>query len=326
LADVDGDGLDEIFIGEESGGLHAYRADGSVLTGWPVYGSGGQERHTPAIVDVDNDGDLEIFVASGWITGGVHMFAYHHDGSLLDGFPFVFDGSVDTFPVIGDVDGDGNLEVVFANGTGVFVYSTSGVIERWIPTASVSFYGGAPTLADMDGDGVPEIIRQSNEALSVVRGDGSSYPGWPVTFPGDWQGESAPVVGDVNGDQLPEIIITTHDAGTLDIGEVRVYDRNGILLQGFPKILPIGPGGVPAIADIDLDGRNEIIILGNYWDGYTGFYDKVWVYDLGGPSHGAIEWGQFMGDPRHQGVYAPSGYWWKTFLPIVVKSEENGVP
>ena len=38
LADVDGDGLDEIFIEEEDGALHAYRANGSVLPGWPVSG------------------------------------------------------------------------------------------------------------------------------------------------------------------------------------------------------------------------------------------------------------------------------------------------
>lgn len=49
LADVDWDGLDEIFIDEEDDRLHGYRADGSVLPGWPVveYDTG-QGRRTPA--------------------------------------------------------------------------------------------------------------------------------------------------------------------------------------------------------------------------------------------------------------------------------------
>ncbi|HUU98644.1 MAG TPA: hypothetical protein VM487_23165 [Phycisphaerae bacterium] len=61
-----------------------------------------------------------------------------------------------------------------------------------------------------------------------------------------------------------------------------------------------------AIAAIDLDGRNEIIVTGSYWDGYSGDYDKVWAYDLGGDTHGRIEWGQFGGGPRHQNLYRPA--------------------
>jgi hypothetical protein len=71
----------------------------------------------------------------------------------------------------------------------------------------------------------------------------------------------------------------------------------------FPKLIPLGFGAVPAIADIDLDGRNEIIVTGNYWSGVNGFFDKLWVYDLGGSNHGAVEWGQFGGGPEHRGVY-----------------------
>ena len=62
-------------------------------------------------------------------------------------------------------------------------------------------------------------------------------------------------------------------------------------------------GATPAIADIDLDGRNEIIVNGSFWNGFSGMYPKVWAYDLGGGTHGAVEWGQFMGGPRHQGRY-----------------------
>jgi len=107
LADVDGEGLDEIFLEEEDWALHAYRANGTVLPGWPTSGPGGQERHTPAIGDLDGNGDLEIVTASGWTSPGVYILAYHHDGTSVSGFPVLINGHVDTFPVIGDVDGDG---------------------------------------------------------------------------------------------------------------------------------------------------------------------------------------------------------------------------
>jgi uncharacterized repeat protein (TIGR01451 family) len=312
LADVDGDGLDEIFIGEEDNALHAYKADGSVLPGWPRYGFGGQERHTPAIADLDGDGDLEIVTAGSTLSSGLGLFAYHHDGTEVAGFPIVFpNGFPDTFPAIGDVDGDGALEIVVVTKEPappwevlVHVLSDDGAAEWTLATSSDVSYGTAPALADLDGDAIPEIVVQTEESIDVWYGDGTVFPGWPVSWGGGyWLGNSAPVAGDVDGDQLPEIVVTSHLAGSGKTGLVRVYNADGTSHPEFPITLLIGSGAVPAIADLDLDGRNEIIITGNYWNGISGYYDKVWAYDLGGPQHGRVEWEQFGGGPRHRGYY-----------------------
>ncbi len=312
LADVDGDGIDEIFLGEEDWKVHAYRADGSVLPGWPASGSGGQEKHTPAIADLDGDGDLEILSASGWTTPGVYLQGYHHDGTAIAGFPVLFPGGhVDTFPVVGDVDGDGEPEIVVMTRLSSYpwscvvnVLSADGTTD-WTKVLGDSVpYGTAPALADLDGDAIPEIVVQLEGALEVVRGDASSPPGWPVVWStSHWLGNSSPVVGDVDGDASPEIVVTSQPAGSSTGGEVRVYRSDGTLHPSFPKALPLGSGAVPAIADLDLDGRNEIVVTGSYWSGISGSYDKVWAFDLGGPAHGRIEWAQLGGGPRHQGVY-----------------------
>jgi hypothetical protein len=115
LEDVNGDGVDEIFVEEEDWKLHAYSAEGTILPGWPVRGECGQERHTPAIADLDGDGSPEIVTTSGWTTAGlgICLFAYHADGTTVAGFPVeVLSGYADVFPVIGDVDGDGAPEIV----------------------------------------------------------------------------------------------------------------------------------------------------------------------------------------------------------------------
>src|SRR5438045_9457688 len=107
-ADVDGDGLDEIFTEEEDWRLHAYKADGSILPGWPVYGEGGQERHTPAIAELDGDGIPEIVSASGSTTPGVYLLAYHRDGTSVDCLPVLLDTTYrppGPFPTIGTVAG-----------------------------------------------------------------------------------------------------------------------------------------------------------------------------------------------------------------------------
>ena len=236
------------------------------------------------------------------------LHAYHHDGTLLSGFPVEFSGYVGTYPVIGDVDGDGALEIVVvgAGSDSVRIYSANGSLKRTMTAASGTWYGTAPALADLDGDSIPEIIVQGNTALSVFRGDGSLFPGWPVVWEGDHEaGNSAPVVGDVDGDQQPDIVVVSHVGGQVATGSVRAYNRNGQPIAHFPKQINIGAGAVPAIADIDLDGRNEIIITGDYWDGVADYFDKVWVYDLGNGPHGRIEWGQMGGNAQHRGLYPP---------------------
>ena len=240
LADVDGDGLDEIFIGEEDGLLHAYRADGSILPGWPSpYASGCQSRSTPAIADLDADGKLEIITASTNCTGeGAYLFAYHHNGTPVTGFPVLLPLYTDSYPVIGDVDGDGKPEIVvigWSGGPSVIIISCDGQIKRTSPLTGIIFYGTAPALADLDGDGIPEIIVQTDTAVNVQRGDGSSFPGWPVIFGEylDYYPDSSPVVGDVDGDQLPDIVILL--TGWNGPREVRVYNRNGVLHPHFPR-------------------------------------------------------------------------------------------
>ena len=74
-------------------------------------------------------------------------------------------------------------------------------------------------------------------------------------------------------------------------------------LAGFPKGIDRCAARVPVIADVDLDGRNEIIVGGAAWDGIGGLMDALWVFDLGGGPHGRIEWGQLGGDARHRNVY-----------------------
>ena len=93
LADVDGNGLDEIFTEDQDWTLHAYSADGSMLPGWPEMCDGGQELHTPAIADLDGDGSPEIVSASGSTTPGVYLCAWHSNGTPVAGFPVLLDNS-----------------------------------------------------------------------------------------------------------------------------------------------------------------------------------------------------------------------------------------
>src|SRR5439155_8638951 len=93
--------------------------------------------------------------------------------------------------------------------------------QRTMAAAGTLFATPAIALADLDGDCIPEIILQTNGALNVWRGDGSTFPGWPVSVPGTML-FTAPVVDDVDGDGLPDIVVVT-STGQNSTGQVWVF-------------------------------------------------------------------------------------------------------
>ena len=186
IADLDADGIVEtIAAGHVKGpgnieeffnsALLVLEPDGARRPGWEVaaLGNGILSQvdlpwQGPAVADLNEDGQLEIVVAThdGWIR------AYKADKTLLWEFNYTQGATLfATDPVIGDIDGDDNLEVVFGthvlmNGgadwdgpVGLWSLEADGTVETGfplpIPTPGLR---AAPTLADLDGDGGLEIL------------------------------------------------------------------------------------------------------------------------------------------------------------------------
>lgn len=60
LADLDGDGANEVITGSLDGWLHALRANGQPVTGWPYFLRDSAASDNLALGDLDGDGDLDI--------------------------------------------------------------------------------------------------------------------------------------------------------------------------------------------------------------------------------------------------------------------------
>ena len=321
--DADGDGIDELFTDEESNAIHAYLANGETLPGWPVEttagacgGNGGQQVVSFAFGDIDQDTETEV-VAVGRdffdLTTTSCLLALNMDGSLVNGFPVIVSQTRDDPTVtMGDVDGDGALEIIYIlddpdpsvaeEDAVVLVISGDGVLERSIQlTGQLLFDAPASSLADLDSDGAPEIIVLTEDSLNVVRGDGTSYPGFPATFytgakgSGPTKESCSVVVGDIDGDMSPDLVFCYRDAG----GEAKLlaYDSSGNPLPDTPLLLDRSgslPRG-PAIADIDLDGQNEVIVAS-----LEGLF--VFRYGNVNPS-GPVLWGQWGNTAKHTNSY-----------------------
>ena len=266
VADMDGDGAPEVVVTDFDGGVHVWRSNGeqiaSVRTDERFSRQGATDSRnrmkrgisgSAALGDLDGDDDLEVVVAAM----DRHVYAWHHDGAPVDGFPVLV---VDPSKIVG-VD-PGTHQVTFGDEQG------TGQGGELIAT---------PTLADIAGDDRPEIVvgaqEQYSEPVQAVPGigapggntrlyaispDGTAsggaersavHPdeqayvaGWPVPLPmvltsvlptiGDGVSVQA-AAGDVDRDGELEIVATSVS------GQTRVLNGDGSGAYGDPFGLPV---------------------------------------------------------------------------------------
>jgi len=120
MADVDFDGEKEfvtILSLDEVGYLTVIKQDGTVLDGFPVQVDNSTDYDVPVLADVDGDGDIEMF---SYRADFKQILGFDHQGNSLPNFP-ISDTSLPGMQfangyrvTIGDVDGDGEPELVYA--------------------------------------------------------------------------------------------------------------------------------------------------------------------------------------------------------------------
>jgi len=136
-------------------------------------------------------------------------------------------------PVLADVDGDGNMEVLFASYDGkVHAYWLDKTEHgNWPydvtrPGEGFVRFASEPIVADLDGDGRAEVIFGSwpekggnrTGKLHVVddRGNPIHEVPLPAPFSGDWNGIlGAPTVADIDGDGELEIVAGSSHSGVI---------------------------------------------------------------------------------------------------------------
>jgi len=173
VADLNGDGKQEIIVGTEQTGnnaacLAALNSDGTPR--W-VRVLPGSADSTAAVADLNGDGKLEIVLGygSGTTAGGVA--AYDRDGNRLwqyttldrdgNGLPDAFWAS----PAVVDVNGDGTKQVAIPgwdmrmhliNGATGTAYAAP-ANNPW-PAEMLDTSWSSPAIADIDGDGRADIV------------------------------------------------------------------------------------------------------------------------------------------------------------------------
>jgi outer membrane protein assembly factor BamB len=232
LADLDGNGSLDVIIGvdahqycceprasQNGGDLYAFRGDGSIM--WRAH----QDeifQSSPAVGDIDSDGRLEVLAGTGTYYSGLgqadgrYMSAWNHDGTLLwrRALPERVPGS----PALGDINGDGKLEVV-VGALDKKVYALNGASGAilWSTFAEGIFGGGgelySPVLGDYDGDHLDDVFIALGWEVAVLKGtNGVQYTakdGPGSTKPSYYTSYSllgTPALGDLDNDGKLDLV------------------------------------------------------------------------------------------------------------------------
>ncbi len=210
---------------------------------------------SPAVVDVDGDGSMEIII--GDLDGRVHVL--NSNGSEIAGWPIdLGTAHVDSkSPAVGDLDGDGNLEIVtfiikHAGGFEIRAWHRNGS-SFWNPDnyyISLSNKTTFPSIADLDNNGRLELAvgSTSEKKLYLLQYNGSLDRKINL----EDEISSTPTIGDIDRDGALEVV-TVLDNGKLQpwkLDSTTLWDSS---VSSLDYVSPV-------MGDIDFDGKLEVVI------------------------------------------------------------------
>ncbi|MDH4035873.1 MAG: C25 family cysteine peptidase [Candidatus Krumholzibacteria bacterium] len=229
----------------------------------------------------------------------------------VSGFPLPLGSETSSSPVVGDIDGDGDLEIVVCadkvyafNSDGSEVINGDGDAQTWGVLSPVggSFVAHA-ALARLDAAPGLEVIAASRDLkqVYVFNHQGALLPGWPRSAENFVRAGVA--AGDLDGDNLLEVIAVDEKgviyAWNADGSEFIDGDFNP-LTQGVFFRMPncTFNYSTPAMADIDGDNMEELIVGSQgdqlYVFNEDGSVSPGWPYALasdvaGSPAIGDVD-------------------------------------
>jgi hypothetical protein len=224
------------------------------------------------VVDLNGDGRNDV-VAMDAASPFVTLFPGMADGTLGDGILIDAPHSGSSDMKIGDVDGNGLLDIVVsslqqppANNVVLVLQQTPGAFApaRSIPYPALFTIGpGGIALLDVDGDGSLDIVATrsfNNPSAALVALLNSSLAFDQTIIYPTYDIPTSAVVADFNLDGIPDVAVPH---GGFD--RVGVYTRiraGGLapeVLFEIPFADNYGPQGIAA-GDIDGDGLPDIVI------------------------------------------------------------------
>ena len=147
---------------------------------------------------------------------------------IQSGWPKTTGSDVHSSSALGDIDGDGDIEVVVGSwDKKVYAWHHDGSDVTGWPRLTGNYVNSSPVLGDIDGDGDIEVVVGSNDGkVYAWHHDGSDVTGWPKTT--GYYVYSSPALGDIDGDGDIEVVVGSNDNKVYAWDCFGTYDSNNI--------------------------------------------------------------------------------------------------
>ncbi|MBI5070145.1 MAG: VCBS repeat-containing protein [Deltaproteobacteria bacterium] len=303
MGDFNGDARPDLVTANgEAGSVSVFLGIGDGTFGAKADFPAGADAGWVEVADFNGDGALDLVVGGSPYGFGSYLLTGYRGpstaGVLLgngDGtfraVASVLTGTSPTVVAVGDLDGDGKLDLVVATsgagglsvlmGRGDGTFASKGVLASGPSPVTVA-------LGDLNGDGrldaVTTDLVSSTLSAFMGKGDGTFSPRV------DYQTPSAPVgltIGDLDGDGHADVAFTTLATTTRGPWEISVFfgKGDGTFRGAVRSSLGVNDPCFVTLADLDADGRPEITAANmgflDYLD-YPARYFPVGFYRVTG--------------------------------------------
>jgi len=283
IGDVNGDGRKDVIVvnsfyndSAHDGKVLAYLQNVAGGLDQPVVystsGTFGNPPQTVAIEDINHDGRNDVVIGNSG--KNIEVFLQNVSGGLDPGVPYATSDSNKIR--ITDLNNDGLADIVGIgpgnNSVSIWYQGGNGALNA--PVSYSATHTGRDDLdvGDVNNDGLSDIIVMNGGQGSLGRGqgisvltqkpDGTFNPA--VDSAGSFIFPGGVAVGDITGDNRKDVVMTY--GGNWPGSNIAVYSQNssGTLNSQNSFDSYDSPAAVE-IADVDGDGRNDIIVLHNGW-------------------------------------------------------------
>ncbi|MCP4442099.1 MAG: hypothetical protein GY810_24580, partial [Aureispira sp.] len=248
---------------------------------------------------------------------------------------------------IGDVDNDGNTEVIGfrSDGAGYAFNGQNGAVKYTYNSGSPTNSNGYPAIGNLDADPEGEIVIKQGNNLCVYEHDGTLK--WSVAITID-PGDNTPGIYDFNEDGIPEIVYgrkiysssnglllatgtgargkcIDYGVGGLVVGANLLEvsdcagnpDCNGLELVAGPDVYAVN---IASYTNAALNSMTVVKTMAGYGDGYTSVAD----FDLDGNLDVVVagynistnERGVYVWNPKTQALVRPFWAYSSSTFPI----------
>lgn len=278
LIDFNGDGRPEILGLGDQGLVLLDPQAGALLWRKSDFAQGNNRTHdrNTKVGDLDGDGLPEIVVKAHSASDGlIHAYTFKGgfptdpEAASLWAYPVQgYKGNL--YPVGGDVDGDGEIEIV---SVGLNDYEVvdgrTGSPEIYVSNLEMRQSSGPTYVVQLDDDGQEEVVhfvREEGKGMGLMVLDVAREPAGPAATlswdpsVNDVEVPYAPFC-DVDGDGRPEIVLDRWDGSRWSVWVLRYVEAEGSPFEATLELVATLPdASARAVADLDGDGLGEIIV------------------------------------------------------------------